>query len=91
VVKNRLVPKATLQIIGNKIVAYNISSGVFQTVNWYLDNKKISENRDYLVFDTETSSPKELKLEISDGKITESVVYAVERNLRNQVLLKKIP
>jgi hypothetical protein len=90
IVKNRLIPKATLQMIGNKIVAYNISSGVFQKVNWYLDDKKISENRDYLVFDVETSTAKKLKLEISDGSTTESVIYPLERNLKNQILLKKI-
>lgn len=49
VVKNALVPKATLQMMGNKIVAYNTSSGIFQSANWYLDGKKISENKDYLI------------------------------------------
>ena len=90
IVKNRLIPKATVQIIWNKIVAYNMSSGIFQTVNWYIDDKKISENRDYLVIDTESSVSKKLKLEISDGKVTESVIYPIERNLKNQILLKKI-
>ena len=90
VVKNRLIAKATLQTIGNKLVAYNTSSGIFKNVNWYLDDKKISENRDYLVFDAGSSSLKNLKLEVSDGSITESVVYPVERNLKNQILLKKV-
>jgi PKD repeat protein len=51
VVKNSLVPKATMQIIGNKIIAYNTSAGIFQTVNWYLDDTKISENKDYLLYE----------------------------------------
>jgi hypothetical protein len=90
VVKNSLIPKATIQIIGNKIIAYNVSSGVFQSVNWYLDNKKISENRDYLLYEMEGSSVRNLKLEISDGKVTESVVYPVQASLKNKVFLKKI-
>jgi len=68
-----------------------MSSGIFQTANWYLDDKKISENLDYLVFDMESSAAHNLKLEISDGKTTESIIYPVERNLKNQILLKKIP
>ncbi len=33
---------------------------------------------------------KNLKLEISDGKVTESVVYPIERSLKNKTLIKKI-
>lgn len=53
VVKNALIPKANIQMIGNKVVAYNISSGIFQSANWYLDDKKISENKDYLISEIE--------------------------------------
>jgi len=53
IVKNRLIPKAAIQIMGNKIIAYNISSGIFQSAQWYLDDKKISENKDYLISEIE--------------------------------------
>ncbi len=90
IVKNSLLAKANVQMIGNKIIAYNISSGIFQSANWYLNDKKISENKDYLVFETEEDAIQNLKLEISDGKDTVSVVYSVQRNLKNKVLLKNI-
>lgn len=89
-VRNTLVPKANVQVIGNKIVAYNISSGIFQSANWYIDNKKISENKEYVVTEFDGSTPRDLKLEISDGKVTESVTYKIQKNLKNKVLLKKI-
>jgi PKD repeat protein len=53
VVKNSLVPKATIQMLGTKIIVYNVSSGIFQSTNWYLDDKKISDNKDYLIFEIE--------------------------------------
>lgn len=90
VVKNSLVPKATIQMLGTKIIAYNVSSGIFQSTNWYLDDKKISDNKDYLIFEIEWTGVKNLKLEISDGKVTESVVYPIERSLKNKTLIKKI-
>lgn len=89
-VKNSLIPKATIQMLGNKIVAYNTSTGVFQSANWYLDDKKISENKDYLISEIVGSNVQNLKLEISDGKATESVVYPLQASLKNKVLLKKI-
>jgi len=53
IVRNALVPKASIQILGNKIIAYNTSSGIFQSTNWYLNDKKISENKDYLIYELE--------------------------------------
>ncbi|MEI6711670.1 MAG: hypothetical protein WCK88_05845 [bacterium] len=76
--------------MGNKIVAYNTSTGVFQSANWYLDDKKISENKDYLISEITGSNVQNLKLEISDGKDTESVVYPIQASLKNKILLKKI-
>lgn len=88
---NRLNPQATIQIIGDKIVAYNTSTGIVQSVAWFADGKKISENKEYLVYNVSDGSfPSNLKIQISDGRETQETTYPVARSPKNKVLLKKI-
>ena len=88
---NRLNPQATLQILGDKIIAYNTSTGIIQSVAWFADGKKISENKEYLVYDvTNSTFPTTLKLQISDGKDTQEATFPVARSPKNKILLKKI-
>lgn len=88
---NRLNPQAILQIIGDKIIAYNTSTGIAQSVSWYADDKKISENKEYLVFDASSSQfPTQIKLQISNGKDTQEAIFPVSRNAKSKVLIKKI-
>jgi PKD repeat protein len=89
-VTNRLIPQAQMQIIGDKIIAYNTSTGIVQSVSWYADDVKVSENREYLLYTPTTGTfPKNIRLEISDGTDTQSVDIPVERNPQNKVLVKK--
>lgn len=91
-VTNRLIPQMQVQVIGDKIVAYNTSTGIIQSVTWYTDETKVSENKEYLVFSPEGGTfPKSLKLVISDGTDTQSVMVPIERNPQNKVLTRKIP
>lgn len=88
---NRLNPQAVIQVIGDKIIAYNTSSGIIQSVVWFADDKKISENKEYLVYAVKDGVfPKTIKIEVSDGKDTQETSIPVARNPKNKVLLKKI-
>ncbi len=88
---NRLVPEMKVQVIGDKIIAYNTSSGMIQSVAWFADGKKVSENKEYLVFTPEENKfPQKLKLQISDGQDSQEVEMGVQKNPKNKVLVKKI-
>lgn len=90
-VTNRLIPQAQVQVIGDKIVAYNTSTGIIQGVSWFADGVKISENKEYLVYTpTDGKFPKNIRLEISEGADKQSVTIPVERNPQNKVLVKKV-
>lgn len=90
-VVNRLNPQAAIQIIGDKIVAYNMSTGIIQSVAWFADDKKISENKEYLVYAVgDGTFPTSIKIEVSDGKDTQAASFSVARNPKNKTLLKKI-
>ncbi len=66
-VTNRLQPAAQIQVIGDKIIAYNTSTGVVQGVEWFADDVKISENKEYLVYTAASGEfPENIKLEITD-------------------------
>ena len=81
----------TVQVIGSKIIAYNISTGIYDGASWYADDQKISENKDYLVYDvTDGTFPQNLKLKISNGNDIQETSVAIERNAKNKVLLRKI-
>ena len=89
-VTNRLIPLAQMQIIGDKIIAYNTSTGIIQNVSWYADDVKISENKEYLLYTPPTATfPKNIRLEISEGSDTQSITLPVERNPQNKILVKK--
>jgi PKD repeat protein len=89
-VTNRLIPQAQIQVIGDKIIAYNTSTGIVQSVSWFADNVKVSENKEYLLFTPNAGSfPKNIRLEISDGIDKQSVTIPVERNPQNKVLVRK--
>lgn len=90
-VVNRLNPSAAIQVIGDKIIAYNMSTGIIQSVAWYADDKKISENKEYLVYAVgDGTFPTTIKIQISDGKDTQEAGFSVARNPKNKTLLKKI-
>lgn len=90
-VTNRLNPQAVIQVIGDKIIAYNTSTGIIQSASWFADGKKISENKDYLVYTPDDASfPATLKLQISDGKDSQEVSFPLVRNPKNKILIKKI-
>jgi PKD repeat protein len=89
-VTNKLVPDADIQIIGNKLIAYNTSTGIYQSIAWYADGNKISENKEYLYYDAGESFPKTLKIIITDGKQTEEKEFAIARNPAGSVIVKKI-
>ena len=87
---NRLIPLAQVQIIGDKIIAYNASTGIVQSVSWYADDVKVSENKEYLLYTPPTGTfPKNIRLEIAEGEDTQSITIPVERNPQNKVLVKK--
>ncbi len=89
-VTNRLIPQAQVQVIGDRIVAYNTSTGIIQGVSWFADDVKVSENKEYLVFTpTDGKFPKNIRLEISEGSDKQSVTIPVERNPQNKVLVRK--
>jgi Type IV secretion system pilin len=89
-VTNRLIPQAQIQVIGDKIVAYNTSTGIVQSVSWFADDIKVSENKEYLLFTPNDGKfPKNIRLEISDGQDKQSVTVPVERNPQNKVLVRK--
>jgi hypothetical protein len=88
---NRLNPQITLQILGDKIIAYNTSTGIIQSVSWFADGKKISENKEYLIYDVASAPfPTNIKIQVSDGKDTQEATFPVTRNPKNKILLKKI-
>ncbi len=90
-VVNRLIPQIDLQIIGEKIIAYNTSTGIFESVAWFADDKKISENKEYLYYDARDGTfPKTLKIQISDGKKTEEKIYNVVKNTQNKAIVEQI-
>ncbi len=90
-VVNRLIPQIDLQIIGEKIIAYNTSTGIFESVAWFADDKKISENKEYLYYDASGGTfPKTLKIQISDGKKTEEKIYNVTKNTQNKAIVEQI-
>ncbi len=79
-----------MQVIGDKIVAYNTSTGIIQSATWFADETKVSENKEYLIFTPNAGTfPKNIRLEISDGIDKQSVTVPVERNPQNKVLLRK--
>lgn len=78
------------QIIGDKVIAYNTSTGIYSGVEWFLDDKKVSENKEYLVYNVEGQFPKNLKLKISNGNDVQETSIPIERNAKNKVLLRKI-
>ena len=89
-VTNRLIPQAQVQVIGDKIVAYNTSTGIVQGVSWFADGVKVSENKEYLVYTPNDGKfPKNIRLEISEGSDKQSVTIPVERNPQNKVLVRK--
>lgn len=89
-VTNRLIPQAQIQVIGDKIIAYNTSTGIVQSVSWFADETKISENKEYLFFTPNGGTfPKNIRLEISDGIDKQSTTIPVERNPQNKVLVRK--
>ncbi len=89
-VTNRLIPLAETQVIGDKIIIYNTSTGIIQNVSWYADDVKVSENKEYLLYTPPTGTfPKNIRLEISEGSDTQSITIPVERNPQNKVLVKK--
>lgn len=88
-VTNRLVPQAVVQIIGDRIIAYNTSTGIVQSVNWYADDVKISENKEYLVFTPSDAFPTNLRLEITDGIDTQSVTLPVAKNVQNKAIIRQ--
>lgn len=84
------MPQAQIQVVGDKIIAYNTSTGIVQSVSWFADNIKVSENKEYLLFTPNAGSfPKNIRLEISDGIDKQSVTIPVERNPQNKVLVRK--
>lgn len=89
---NRLNPQAVIQVIGDKIIAYNTSTGIIQGVSWFADGKKISENKEYLVYSIgeDGTFPASLKLQVTDGKDTQDASFPLARNPKNKILLKKI-
>jgi len=90
-VVNRLNPQAVIQVIGDKIIAYNTSTGIVQGVSWFADGKKISENKEYLVYDvTDGTFPSTLKLQVTDGKDTQEISYPIARSPKNKILMKKV-
>jgi PKD repeat protein len=90
-VTNRLIPQAQVQIIGDKIIAYNTSTGIFQSVSWFADETKVSENKEYLLFTPNAGNfPKNIRLEIGDGQDKQSVTIPVQRDPQNKILLRKI-
>lgn len=90
-VTNRLIPQAQIQVIGDKIIAYNTSSGIVQSVTWFADDVKVSENKEYLVYTPSGESfPKNIRLEISDGDDKQSVTIPLERNPQNKILIRKV-
>lgn len=89
-VTNRLLPQAQIVVIGDKIVAYNTSTGIVQSVSWYADDVKISENKEYLVItSTGESFPSNIRLEISDGIDTQSTTIPVSKNVQNRALVRQ--
>ncbi|MCB9807113.1 PKD domain-containing protein [Candidatus Peribacteria bacterium] len=88
-VTNRLIPQAQVQVIGDKIIAYNTSTGIIQSVGWYVDNVKVSENKDYLLYTPTGTFPKQLRLEITDGQDIQNATIPLERNPQNKVLVRK--
>ncbi len=90
-VTNRLIPQAQIQVIGDKIIAYNTSSGIVQSVTWFADEVKVSENKEYLVYTPSGDSfPKNIRLEISDGDDKQSITIPVERSPQNKILVRKV-
>ena len=59
-------------------------------MTWSADDKKISENKDYLYYAAGENFPKSLKLVITDGKQTEEKSFAIARNPTGNVIVKKI-
>lgn len=89
-VTNRLIPQAQIQVIGDKIIAYNTSTGIIQGVSWYADNTKVSENKDYLIYTPQNGTfPETIRLEITDGQDIQNATIPVERNPQNKVLIRK--
>lgn len=89
-VTNRLIPQMQVQVIGDKIIAYNTSTGIIQSATWFADDTKVSENKEYLVYTPSGSFPKNIRLEISDGQDKQSVTVPVERSPQNKVLIRKV-
>jgi len=89
-VTNRLIPQIQLQVIGDKIIAYNTSTGIIQGVSWFLDEVKVSENKEYLLYTaTAGEFPKNIRLDITDGQDKQSVTVPIERNPQNKILIRK--
>lgn len=89
-VTNRLIPQVQLQVIGDRIIAYNTSTGIIQGVSWFLDDVKVSENKEYLLYTANAGEfPKNIRLDITDGQDKQSVTVPVERNPQNKILLRK--
>lgn len=89
-VTNRLLPQAQILVIGDKIIAYNTSTGIVQSVSWYADDIKISENKEYLVFTPVSGTfPANIRLEISDGIDTQSATIPVARSPQNKAILRQ--
>lgn len=68
-----------------------MSTGIIQSVAWFADDKKVSENKDYLIYSVSDGTfPTSIKIQISDGKDTQEATIPVARNPKNKTLLKKI-
>lgn len=92
-VTNRIVPSMQVLVIGaEKIIAYNTSSGIFSHIEWFADDKKISENKDYIVYSLEDGGkfPANIRIDVSNGEDKQSITVPVERSPQNRVALKKI-
>ncbi|MBP8016503.1 PKD domain-containing protein, partial [Candidatus Gracilibacteria bacterium] len=89
-VQNVLRPNFEYFAVGSKLIIFNTTQGLYNSVNWSLGDTISSSNPNYFVYDFgENKFPEFIKLKVSDNQTTKEAELGVKKDIINKLRLSR--